>query len=76
MALVDTPYVKTIEELAKQNGLPIRQIIKTVFVRASAAIDSDIIALIIRGDHELNEIKAEKLAEVSSPLEIIEETEI
>lgn len=49
---------------------------KTLFVKASDEIDAPIVALIIRGDHELNEIKAEKLTEVASPLEMASEEEI
>ncbi len=49
---------------------------KTLFVKASDEIDAPIVALIIRGDHELNEKKAEKLAEVASPLEMASEEEI
>ncbi|CAM4315184.1 proline--tRNA ligase [Vibrio agarivorans] len=76
MTLVDTPNAKTIAELVEQFDLPIEKTVKTLFVKASDEIDADIIALIIRGDHELNEIKAENLAEVASPLEMATEEEI
>jgi prolyl-tRNA synthetase len=76
MTLVDTPNAKTIDELVEQFDLPIAKTVKTLFVKASDEVDADIIALIIRGDHELNEIKAENLAEVASPLEMATEEEI
>nr|WP_086939050.1 proline--tRNA ligase [Thaumasiovibrio occultus] len=76
MTLVDTPNAKTIAELVEQHGLPIEKTVKTLFVKASDDIDASIIALIIRGDHELNEIKAENLPEVASPLEMATEEEI
>ncbi len=76
MTLVDTPNAKTIAELVEQFELPIEKTVKTLFVKASEHIDANIIALIIRGDHELNEIKAENLAEVASPLEMATEEEI
>ncbi len=76
MTLVDTPNAKTIAELVEQHGLAIEKTVKTLFVKASEEVDADIIALIIRGDHDLNEIKAENLAEVASPLEMAEEAEI
>lgn len=76
MTLVDTPNAKTIAELVEQFELPIEKTVKTLFVKASEDVDADIIALIIRGDHELNEIKAENLAEVASPLEMATEEEI
>jgi len=76
MMLVDTPNAKTIAELVEQHGLAIEKTVKTLFVKASDEIDADIIGLIIRGDHELNEIKAENLKEVASPLEMATEEEI
>ncbi|MGF1762999.1 proline--tRNA ligase [Aliivibrio kagoshimensis] len=76
MTLVDTPNAKTIAELVEQHGLAIDKTVKTLFVKASDEVDADLIALIIRGDHELNEIKAENLAQVASPLEFADEAEI
>ncbi|MEH6533619.1 MAG: proline--tRNA ligase [Photobacterium frigidiphilum] len=76
MELVDTPNAKTIAELVEQHGLAIEKTVKTLFVKASDEVDTDIIALIIRGDHELNEVKAENLPQVASPLEMAEEAEI
>ena len=76
MTLVDTPNAKTIAELVEQHGLPIEKTVKTLFVKASDEVDADIIALIVRGDHELNEVKAENLAQVASPLEMATEDEI
>ncbi|MDF2154362.1 proline--tRNA ligase [Vibrio sp. CAU 1672] len=76
MTLVDTPNAKTITELVEQHGLPIEKTVKTLFVKASEEVDADIIALIIRGDHELNEVKAENLPQVAAPLEMATEEEI
>lgn len=76
MTLVDTPNAKTIAELVKQHGIAIEKTVKTLFVKASDEIDADIIALIIRGDHELNEIKAENLSCIASPFEFATEEEI
>ncbi|PSV42382.1 proline--tRNA ligase [Photobacterium indicum] len=76
MELVDTPNAKTIAELVEQHGLAIEKTVKTLFVKASDEVDADIIALIIRGDHELNEVKAENLPQVASPLEMAGEAEI
>ena len=47
-----------------------------MFVKASDEVDADIIALIIRGDHELNEVKAENLPQVLSPLEMADEAQL
>lgn len=76
MTTVDTPNAKTIAELVGQHGIAIEKTVKTLFVKASDAIDADIIALIIRGDHELNEVKAENLDEVLSPLEMADEAQL
>ncbi|PQJ58868.1 proline--tRNA ligase [Vibrio jasicida] len=76
MTLVDTPNAKTIAELVEQHGLAIEKTAKTLFVKASDEVDADIIALIVRGDHELNEVKAENLPQVASPLEMASEEEM
>ncbi|MFC1237324.1 proline--tRNA ligase [Vibrio sp. F74] len=76
LELVDTPNAKTIAELVEQFDLPIEKTVKTLFVKASEEIDADLVALLIRGDHDLNEVKAENLTEVASPLEFAEEAEI
>lgn len=76
MELVDTPNAKTIAELVAEHGIAIEKTVKTLFVKASDQVEADLIALIIRGDHELNEIKAENLAAVAAPLEFANESEI
>ncbi|WP_025739414.1 proline--tRNA ligase [Salinivibrio socompensis] len=76
MTLVDTPNAKTIAELVEQFELPIEKTVKTLFVKASEEVASDLIALIIRGDHELNEVKAENLPQVAAPLTFATEEEI
>ncbi|WP_038182088.1 proline--tRNA ligase [Vibrio rhizosphaerae] len=76
MTLVDTPDAKTIAQLVEQFDLPIEQTIKTLYVKASEHIEAPIIALLLRGDHELNEVKAENLPEVAAPLTFATEEEI
>ncbi|QEQ96613.1 proline--tRNA ligase [Neptunomonas concharum] len=76
MTLVDTPNAKTIDELVSQFGLAIEKTVKTLIVAASEACEADFVALLVRGDHELNEIKAEKLAEVAEPFRFATEEEI
>ncbi len=73
MELVDTPNAKTIAELVEQFGQPIEQTVKTLVVQAA---EGGLVALLVRGDHELNEIKAEKLPQVASPLCFATEEEI
>lgn len=45
-------------------------------VRATEESGHKLVALLVRGDHELNEVKAEKLAQVATPLTFATEEEI
>jgi len=74
LRLVDTPDTKTIAALVEQFGLPIEKTIKTLIVHGLE--EGQLIALIIRGDHELNEIKAANHAQVANPLVFASEAEI
>ncbi|WP_318375150.1 proline--tRNA ligase [Enterobacter sp.] len=76
MTLVDTPNAKTIAELVEQFNLPIEKTVKTLLVKAVEDSAYPLVALLVRGDHELNEIKAEKLPQVASPLTFATEEEI
>ncbi|MBD8162430.1 proline--tRNA ligase [Erwinia persicina] len=71
-----TPDAKTIAELVEQYGLPIDKTVKTLMVHASKESGHALVALLVRGDHELNEIKAEHLDIVASPLTFATEDEI
>ncbi|GHE98097.1 proline--tRNA ligase [Thalassotalea profundi] len=64
---VATPNVKTIEEVATFLSVDAQQTVKTLLVQG-ANENTPVIALVLRGDHQLNEIKAENLSEVASPL--------
>lgn len=75
MELVDTPNAKTINELVEQFNVPVEKTVKTLIVKG-ACEEQPLIALIIRGDHNLNEIKAQKLPQVADPLEFADEAEI
>ncbi len=76
LRLVDTPNAKTIAQLVEQFNLPIEKTVKTLVVAASDECEAELIALVVRGDHELNEIKAEKLPQVAAPLRMATEEEI
>ncbi|OCG00104.1 proline--tRNA ligase [Gilliamella sp. wkB195] len=76
MELVDTPDAKTIDELVAQFNLPIEKTVKTLMVKATKESGHQLVALLVRGDHTLNEIKAEKIDIVASPLEFATEEEI
>ncbi|AFR04750.1 MULTISPECIES: proline--tRNA ligase [Pectobacterium] len=76
LRLVDTPNAKTIAELVEQFTLPVEKTVKTLLVKATEESGHKLVALLVRGDHELNEIKAEKIAQVASPLTFATEEEI
>jgi len=70
---VDTPNAKTIAALVENFDLPIEKTVKTLIVHGS---EGGLVALIVRGDHELNEIKAEHLDEVTAPLTFASDDEV
>ncbi|HEY7771699.1 MAG TPA: proline--tRNA ligase [Marinagarivorans sp.] len=68
---VATPGAKSIDEVAAKLSIAPEKIVKTLFVMGTADEETGkqpLVALCIRGDHTLNEVKAEKLPEVASPL--------
>ncbi|MFP1879348.1 proline--tRNA ligase [Lonsdalea quercina] len=76
MTLVETPNAKTIAELVEQFDVPVEKTVKTLLVKATEESAHPLVALLVRGDHELNEVKAEKLDLVASPLTFATEEEI
>lgn len=73
---VETPHARTIAELTGQFQVPVEKTVKTLIVQAAEGMDAPLVALLVRGDHELNVIKAEKLPQVAVPLRFASETEI
>jgi prolyl-tRNA synthetase len=65
LSQVPTPNTRTIADLSALLGVSPAQCVKTLLVEGSAG---DVVALVIRGDHELNAVKSQKLAGVASPL--------
>lgn len=70
---VDTPTQKTIEEVAKYLKVDTRQCLKTLLVKGT---EQEAVALVLRGDHNLNEIKAAKLPAVAQPLTMVDDNTI
>jgi prolyl-tRNA synthetase len=70
MTVFDTPDTKTIDALEKKYGVAASASIKTLFVEGE---DGELVALVLRGDHQLNQIKAEKLPGISQPLKMARE---
>ena len=65
MTRVPTPGVKTIAELCAFLNIPAERTVKAVVVEG---VDERPVLLLVRGDHELNPIKAEKFPQVKAPL--------
>jgi prolyl-tRNA synthetase len=65
LAKVPTPNARTIAELTAQLGVDAARCVKTLAVDGS---DGGVVALVVRGDHELNALKSRKLPGVADPL--------
>jgi prolyl-tRNA synthetase len=65
MTEVATPGAKTIDEVTRQLKIPASKLVKTLLVDST---DGGVVALLVRGDHELNAVKAQKLEGVLKPL--------
>jgi len=73
-AEVATPGVKTIDDLASFLSVDADNTVKTLVVHAEQ--ENELVALVLRGDHQLNGIKAEKLSGVACPLQMADEAEV
>lgn len=75
---VTTPNCKTIAEVAEQLKVDTAQVLKAIVVAGEdeEGKAADPVVLFLRGDHELNELKAEKLAGVAAPLQFVTDEEI
>ena len=73
LTLIDTPNQHSIEELSQFLAIPATLCLKTLIVKGE---EQGVVALLLRGNHELNKIKAEKIAGVASPLEFASEDDI
>ena len=67
LSKVATPNARTIAEVSTLLGVTPAQCVKTLLVDGA---DGDVVALVIRGDHELNAVKSQKLDGVANPLKM------
>ena len=72
LKIVDTPHKKSIAEMADFLSISPKKLIKTLLVEGVEGP----VALVLRGDHELNEIKANNIPEVASPFTMLEDEAI
>lgn len=72
---VATPDMPTCEQVAAHLDIPLSQTVKTLIVEGEPTEDGvpTLVALVLRGDHTLNEVKAEKLPQVKVPLTMASE---
>lgn len=76
--IVETPNQKTIAEVSAFLGTNSNQSVKALLVQGVADESGQVpvIALFLRGDHELNEIKAEKHPQIAAPLTFATDSQI
>jgi prolyl-tRNA synthetase len=72
METVATPGQHTIEEVSRFLSIDPKRTAKTLLMRGTGGV----VALVLRGDHELNAIKAEKLPQLAKPLEFVTPGEV
>ena len=76
---VATPDQNTIADVAGFLGTTSERVLKTLVVHGEKEEDAKeqpLVALVLRGDHSLNDLKAEKLPEVAEPLTMASDEEI
>ena len=70
---IDTPGLYTIEDLVASASIDVKKCLKTLIADAA---DGGLVALVLRGDHELNAVKAARLEGVASPLKLADREKI
>ena len=76
LQIIETPNAKTIAALVEQFQIPIEKTLKTLIVEATHDSEYKLVALLVRGDHALNEIKAENHPLVKSPISFATEEQL
>jgi prolyl-tRNA synthetase len=69
---VPTPGVRTIDDLVKSLSMPIEKTVKTLVYEGNDGL----VALLLRGDHQLNEVKVSKLPQLKAPLRLAGASEV
>lgn len=73
MQLISTPQIRTIAQAKSDLNIAPETIVKTLLVKGTT---TPFVALLLRGDHEINPLKAQKLPEVAAPFTLASEQEI
>ncbi len=74
LTLIDTPNRHSIEELTQFLNISAEQCLKTLIVKGEE--EGSLVALLLRGDHELNDIKVEKIDGILAPLEFASDEDV
>lgn len=73
MEKIKTPGATTINAVSTMLNLDVKKTVKTLIVEGE---NDPLVALVLRGDHELNTLKAEKLPHIKSPLQFVDEKDV
>lgn len=73
---IATPEMRSCEVVAQHLGLDLKQTVKSIVVVTELATDTQILLLLLRGDHSLNEIKVSRLPELANGWRLATEAEI
>jgi len=75
---IATQHLKSIEDIASFLNIDVKTMVKTLLVNGIATEDgkTPIVALVLRGDHNLNEVKTEHLPQIATPLTFATEEQI
>ncbi|WP_083172335.1 proline--tRNA ligase [secondary endosymbiont of Trabutina mannipara] len=76
MRLVDTNEACTLAKILEKFAIPVEKTVKTMLVRAKKNAIHPLLALIVRGDHHISDVKAAKILQVAAPLNFASEEEI
>jgi len=76
LRVVDTPGAHSIDDIVSGYGVPVEKTVKTLIVAAAEDQEFPFVALLLRGDHTLNEFKAARLPQVASPVRFATDEEI
>ena len=78
LAKIATPNRKSIDDVCQYLNIPAQQTLKTLIVlgKPDDKNHQPLVALVLRGDHQLNDVKATKLAAVASPLTLASDARI
>lgn len=70
MEKVSTPRERTCEEVASLLNIPLQHTVKSIVVEG---LEDKPVLLLIRGDHELNEVKISKIKQIKQPMTLVNE---